>query len=148
MAIASNGPGVANGLPGVAVENGEGNRVLLIASSRQPGSPTPTGLPPTSYFDHVAAIRPIAKWSESAPSYERIPELLRRAMRKAYEGRHPRKKECSPIDADPYITRTLKPYLARAVARFFRCRAHGTATVGQDNASLPSAPRRPNARFA
>ncbi|HDL48719.1 MAG TPA: thiamine pyrophosphate-binding protein, partial [Actinobacteria bacterium] len=30
VAIASNGPGVANALPGVAVENAEGNRVLLI----------------------------------------------------------------------------------------------------------------------
>src|ERR1700693_1880422 len=33
VCIASNGPGVANVLAGVAVENGEGNRVLLITSS-------------------------------------------------------------------------------------------------------------------
>ena len=32
VCIASNGPGVANILPGVAVEQGEGNRVLLITS--------------------------------------------------------------------------------------------------------------------
>lgn len=36
VCIASNGPGVANILPGVAVENAEGNRVLLITSSRRP----------------------------------------------------------------------------------------------------------------
>jgi acetolactate synthase-1/2/3 large subunit len=35
VAIASNGPGVANALPGVAVENGEGNRVLLLTSWRR-----------------------------------------------------------------------------------------------------------------
>ena len=35
VCIASNGPGVANVLPGVAVENAEGNRVLLITSSRR-----------------------------------------------------------------------------------------------------------------
>ena len=41
VCIASNGPGVANVLAGVAVENGEGNRVLLITSSRRKGiSPT------------------------------------------------------------------------------------------------------------
>ena len=87
VVIASNGPGVANVLPGVAVENGEGNRVLLITSSRRTGITYPGRGGTYQYFDHVAAIRPIAKWSESAPSYERIPELLRRALRKAYEGR-------------------------------------------------------------
>ena len=35
VCIASNGPGVANALPGVAVEQTEGNRVLLITSSRR-----------------------------------------------------------------------------------------------------------------
>ena len=34
VCMASNGPGVANILPGVAVESGEGNRVLLITSRR------------------------------------------------------------------------------------------------------------------
>ena len=33
VCIASNGPGAANALPGVAVEEGEGNRVLLITAS-------------------------------------------------------------------------------------------------------------------
>ena len=33
VCLASNGPGAANALPGVAVENAEGNRVLLITIS-------------------------------------------------------------------------------------------------------------------
>ena len=33
VCMASNGPGVANLLPGIAVENVEGNRVLVITSS-------------------------------------------------------------------------------------------------------------------
>ena len=41
VCIASNGPGVANMLAGVAVENGEGNRVLLITSSRRTGITLP-----------------------------------------------------------------------------------------------------------
>ena len=35
VCIASNGPGAANALAGVAVESGEGNRVLLITSWRR-----------------------------------------------------------------------------------------------------------------
>jgi acetolactate synthase-1/2/3 large subunit len=87
VAIASNGPGVANVLPGVAVENGEGNRVLLITSSRRTGITYPDRGGTYQYFDQVAAIRPISKWSESAPAFDRIPELLRGALRKAHEGR-------------------------------------------------------------
>ena len=36
VCMASNGPGVANILPGLAVENAEGNRVLAITSCRRP----------------------------------------------------------------------------------------------------------------
>jgi acetolactate synthase-1/2/3 large subunit len=43
VCIASNGPGVANMLAGVAVENVEGNRVLLITSSRRSGIAYPGG---------------------------------------------------------------------------------------------------------
>jgi acetolactate synthase-1/2/3 large subunit len=87
VVIASNGPGVANVLPGVAVEHAEGNRVLLITSSRRTGITYPDRGGTYQYFDQVAAIRPMAKWSESAESYDRIPELLRRALRQSYEGR-------------------------------------------------------------
>ena len=42
VAMASNGPGVANAA-GVAVEEGEGNRILLITSSRRVPIAYPTG---------------------------------------------------------------------------------------------------------
>ena len=37
VCMASNGPGVANLLPGLVVEQAEGNRVLAITSARRPG---------------------------------------------------------------------------------------------------------------
>lgn len=87
VVIASNGPGVANVLPGVAVEQGEGNRILLITSSRRTGITYPDRGGAYQYFDQVATIRPMAKWSETAASFDRIPELFRRALRQAYAGR-------------------------------------------------------------
>ncbi len=87
VAIASNGPGVANALPGVAVENAEGNRVLLITSSRRTGITYPDRGGSYQCFDQVGVIRPMAKWSESAASAERIPELFRAALRAAWSGR-------------------------------------------------------------
>jgi acetolactate synthase-1/2/3 large subunit len=77
VCIASNGPGVANALPGVAVEHTEGNRVLLLTSSRRTGITYPDRGGAYQCFDQVAVIRPMAKWSESAQSFARIPELLR-----------------------------------------------------------------------
>ena len=41
VVMASNGPGVANVLPGVAVEQGEGNRVLPVTSARRTGIGSP-----------------------------------------------------------------------------------------------------------
>ena len=87
VAIASNGPGVANALPGVAVENGEGNRVLLITSWRRHGIVGPDRGGAYQYFDQPAVIRPMAKWSETALSVERLPELLRQAFRMSWRGR-------------------------------------------------------------
>lgn len=87
VCIASNGPGVANALPGVAVENAEGNRVLLLTSSRRTGITYPDRGGAYQCFDQVAVIRPMAKWSESAQSFARIPELLRQALRACFEGR-------------------------------------------------------------
>ena len=37
VCMASNGPGVANLLPGLVVEQADGNRVLAITSARRPG---------------------------------------------------------------------------------------------------------------
>jgi acetolactate synthase-1/2/3 large subunit len=87
VCIASNGPGVANVLPGVAVEQCEGNRVLLLTSSRRTGITVPDRGGAYQCFDHCATIRPMAKWSQSAQSHERIPELLRAALRASGQGR-------------------------------------------------------------
>jgi acetolactate synthase I/II/III large subunit len=87
VCIASNGPGVANVLPGVAVEQGEGNRVLLITSSRRVGIGRPDRGGTYQYFDQVAVTAPMTKWSAHVPSRDRIPELLRHALRAAYTGR-------------------------------------------------------------
>ncbi len=87
VCIASNGPGAANALPGIAVENGEGSRVLLITSHRRTGITYPDRGGTYQYFDQVSVIKPMSKWSGSAQSRARIPELLRRALRKCWSGR-------------------------------------------------------------
>ena len=87
VCMASNGPGVANILPGVAVENGEGNRVLLITSSRR----TPIAYPDRGgtyqYFNQTGVTRAMSKWSGAVPSFERLPEFFRRAARISWSGR-------------------------------------------------------------
>jgi acetolactate synthase-1/2/3 large subunit len=87
VCIASNGPGVANMLSGVAVENGEGNRVLLITSSRRTGIIYPDRGGAYQCFDHVGVIGAMSKWSHAVPAYDRIPELMRQALRMCYAGR-------------------------------------------------------------
>lgn len=87
VVMASNGPGVANVLPGVAVEEGEGNRVLLITSARRVGIGRPDRGGTYQYFDQSAVIAPMSKWSAHVPSADRIPELLRRALRVSFTGR-------------------------------------------------------------
>lgn len=87
VCIASNGPGVANALPGVAVENGEGHRVLLITSSRRTGITRPDRGGTFQHFDQVGVIGPMAKWSSGVDSSERIAELMRSAFRESWRGR-------------------------------------------------------------
>lgn len=87
VVIASNGPGVANVLPGVAVEQGEGNRVLLVTSARRVGVGHPERDGAYQYFDQSAVIGPMTKWSGHVPSGDRLPELLRRALRVSHTGR-------------------------------------------------------------
>ena len=87
VCIASNGPGVANMLAGVAVENVEGNRVLLITSSRRTGITYPDRGGAYQCFDHVGVIKNMAKWSATCAYAERIPELVRQALRNCYQGR-------------------------------------------------------------
>jgi len=87
VCIASNGPGVANALAGVAAENAEGNRVLLITSSRRGGITYPDRGGAYQYFNQVGVMKPMAKWSGSAAAFHRIPELMRRCLRLSYRGR-------------------------------------------------------------
>lgn len=87
VCYASNGPGVANILPGIAVENGEGNRVLVITSCRRTGIAYPDRGGTYQYFNQVGVIKSMSKWSGSPQSFDRIAEMFRRAMRKLYQGR-------------------------------------------------------------
>lgn len=87
VCMASNGPGAANVLPGVAVENGEGNRVLLLTSARRTGIGHPDRGGTFQYFDQTAVTAPMTKWSGHVPSRDRIPEMLRRALRISFRGR-------------------------------------------------------------
>jgi len=87
VCMASNGPGVANILPGLVVEEAEGNRVLCITSSRRTGIMYPDRQGTYQCFDQVATIKQFAKSSEAVPSFDRIPEMMRRALRKCFEGR-------------------------------------------------------------
>src|SRR5512140_3904559 len=57
VCMASNGPGVANVLPGVAVEQAEGNRVLLITSSRRDGIIDPDRGGTYQFFPQVEVTR-------------------------------------------------------------------------------------------
>ncbi len=98
VCLASNGPGAANALPGVAVENGEGNRVLLITSWRRSGIVDPDRGGTYQYFDQVSVMRPMTKWSGSAQSFERIPEIMRRAFRQSWRGRPGVVHVCVPED--------------------------------------------------
>ncbi len=87
VCMASNGPGVANALPGVAVENGEGNRVLLITSTRRVGIGYPDRGGTYQYFNQVGVTKPMTKWSGVASSADRVPEVVKRAMRTSWKGR-------------------------------------------------------------
>ena len=98
VCIASNGPGVANALPGVAVENGEGNRVLLITSWRRSPIVGPDRGGTYQYFDQVGVMRPMTKWSGAATTHERVPEMLRRALRISWQGRPGVVHLCIPED--------------------------------------------------
>ena len=87
VCLASNGPGVANVLPGIAVENGEGNRVLVLSSWRRSAIVGPDRGGTYQYFDQVAVAKPMSKWAGAARSADRIPEVMHRAFRTAFRGR-------------------------------------------------------------
>src|SRR5512137_543089 len=87
VCMASNGPGVANILPGLVVEQAEGNRVLAITSARRPSIMYPDRGGAYQCFDQSGVIGKIAKWSSAVSSFDRVPELVRKALRKSWEGR-------------------------------------------------------------
>ncbi|MBZ0273620.1 thiamine pyrophosphate-binding protein [bacterium] len=87
VCMASNGPGVANALPGIAVEHTEGHRVLIITSCRRHPIVYPDRGGSYQGFDQIATTRPITKWNAAVPSYERIPELMRKALRASWTGK-------------------------------------------------------------
>ncbi|MBI3568962.1 MAG: thiamine pyrophosphate-binding protein [Gemmatimonadetes bacterium] len=87
VCMASNGPGVANILPGLVVEQVEGNRVLCITSARRTGAMYPMRTGTYQGFDQEAVIGSFAKWSRAVPSFDRIPELMRGALRACWDGR-------------------------------------------------------------
>ena len=87
VCMASNGPGVANILPGLVVEQAEGNRVLVITSARRTGIMYPDRGGTYQCFDQTGVIGQIAKHSEAVASFDRIPEVMKRALRYCFEGR-------------------------------------------------------------
>lgn len=87
VCIASNGPGVANILPGLAVEHAEGNRVLCLTSSRRPQIIYPDRGGAYQFFDHTKTIGAMTKYSEPVRFPERIVEIMRQAFRHSYRGR-------------------------------------------------------------
>jgi len=87
VCMASNGPGVANLLPGLVVEQAEGNRVLAITSARRPAIMYPDRGGAYQCFDQAGVIGRIGKWSAAAPTFDRIPELMRKALRACWDGR-------------------------------------------------------------
>jgi len=87
VCMASNGPGVANILPGLVVEQAEGNRVLCITSARRTGAMYPLRTGTYQGFDQAAVVGAFAKHSRAVPGFERIPELMRGALRACWDGR-------------------------------------------------------------
>ena len=87
VCIASNGPGVANIIPGLIVEQAEGNRVLCITSFRREGIVSPVRPGTYQYFPQSETIKQFAKASFLITNPERIPEITRMAFRKCFEGR-------------------------------------------------------------
>lgn len=112
VAMASNGPGVANCLPGIPVEQGEGHRVLLVTATRRTGISYPARYGGFQYFDQVGAISRIAKFSEHVSSAGRLPEIMHRALRACFEGR----PGVVHIDIPEDITNHESPFGPESVA--------------------------------
>jgi len=87
ICIAGKGPGMANALSGVAVENAEGHRVLLISSAAEGGKPDADPKGAYRYLPQIDATRPITKWNSMVLSVEKISETMCKAFRLTHTGR-------------------------------------------------------------
>jgi acetolactate synthase I/II/III large subunit len=87
VCIAGKGVGLANALSGVAVDNAEGHRVLLISSVSGDGNPLsdPKGI--YRYLPQLDATKPITKWNGTVPSVRKISETLCKAFRLSHTGK-------------------------------------------------------------
>ena len=87
VCIAGKGCGMANALSGIAVENAEGHRVLLISSSAGKDGPYNPSKGGYRYFPQREAVRPITKWSGAVSNAEDIRNVMCTAFRMSHTGR-------------------------------------------------------------
>ena len=87
VCIAGKGPGLANALSGVAVENAEGHRVLLISGATEGGNPDHDPKGAYRYLPQLDATRPITKWNGTVSSPEKISETMCKAFRLSHTGK-------------------------------------------------------------
>jgi acetolactate synthase-1/2/3 large subunit len=81
------GPGSANLLPGVITARHEGVPVIVITSQHRLGLVYPS--PPSTFQgqDQLDVFKPCVKWGGPILSWERIPEVVRLAVREMWTGR-------------------------------------------------------------
>jgi acetolactate synthase I/II/III large subunit len=87
VCIAGKGPGMANALSGVTVENAEGRRVLLISSAAENGNPDADPKGTYRYLPQLDATRPITKWNGTIPSVLKISHVMQKAFRLSHTGK-------------------------------------------------------------
>ena len=79
VCLVGKGPGMATALSGIAVENAEGHRVLLISTAPEGGG--------NPRFPQTQVSSPITKWSDTVPGIEKLGEFLSKAFRLSYTGK-------------------------------------------------------------
>ncbi len=87
VCIAGKGPGLANALSGIAVENAEGHRVLLISATAQGKNPQNDPKGAYRYLRQLEATRPITKWNSTVSAAGNISGVMCTAFRMSHTGR-------------------------------------------------------------
>ena len=87
VCIAGKGVGMANALSGVAMDNAEGHRILLISSAAEGGHPGSDPKGAYRYLPQLDATRPITKWNSTIPSIEKISDVMCKAFRLSHTGK-------------------------------------------------------------